>query len=136
MWASPRRPSANGRPPSRQHLKKRIRYHYRGNAEGSTLRLTLGCVLGDSLGLELRRVGSGTRRTFGSGEHRISSWMEDNARVCWLQQDEPWALEDHLLYKWSLPLNLQGNKRHPFHPRLSTLRRDARAWADEQPILR
>ncbi|MEU1194017.1 GIY-YIG nuclease family protein [Streptomyces sp. NPDC005859] len=46
---------------STQNLRKRVRYHYRGNAAGSTLRLTLGCLLG----LDLRRVGSGkrTRRT-------------------------------------------------------------------------
>ena len=40
----------------------RIRYHFRGNAEGSTLRLTLGCLLIKPLGIELRRVGSGKRR--------------------------------------------------------------------------
>ncbi|MEV6500759.1 GIY-YIG nuclease family protein [Streptomyces prunicolor] len=46
---------------STQNLRKRVRYHYRGNAAGSTLRLTLGSLLG----LELRRVGSGKRMTFG-----------------------------------------------------------------------
>ena len=30
---------------SSQNLRKRITYHYRGNAEGSTLRLTLGVLL-------------------------------------------------------------------------------------------
>ncbi|MFF9819052.1 GIY-YIG nuclease family protein [Streptomyces sp. NPDC014006] len=29
---------------STQNLRKRVRYHYRGNAAGSTLRLTLGAV--------------------------------------------------------------------------------------------
>ncbi|WP_420481527.1 GIY-YIG nuclease family protein [Actinopolymorpha pittospori] len=36
---------------SSQNLRTRVCYHFRGNAEGSTLRLTLGCLLG----LELRR---------------------------------------------------------------------------------
>src|SRR3712207_6088373 len=45
---------------STQHLRKLLRYHYRGNSYGSTLRLTLGCLRG----LDLRRVGSGTRLTF------------------------------------------------------------------------
>src|SRR6185437_4481148 len=36
---SPSAPPLNGKPPSRQSLWHRIRYHYRGNAEGSTLRL-------------------------------------------------------------------------------------------------
>jgi GIY-YIG catalytic domain-containing protein len=39
---APKMPPANGARPSRQTLRDRIRYHYLGNAEGSTLRLTLG----------------------------------------------------------------------------------------------
>ncbi|WP_420865731.1 GIY-YIG nuclease family protein [Actinomadura welshii] len=35
-----------------QHLRMRIRCHYRGNACGSTLRFSLGCLLG----LELRQI--------------------------------------------------------------------------------
>jgi len=54
---SPNRPPRNGRSPSRQTLRDRIKYHYTGNAEGSTLRKTLGCLLADDLGIELRRVG-------------------------------------------------------------------------------
>lgn len=42
---SPREPPGNGRPPSRQNLQSRLRAHYAGNAEGSTLRKTLGCLL-------------------------------------------------------------------------------------------
>src|SRR4051812_45024264 len=53
---SPSAPPNNGKRPSTQSLVKRIRYHYRGNAEGSTLRLTLGCLLQDKLQIELRRV--------------------------------------------------------------------------------
>ncbi len=34
-----------GRDVSTQNLRSRVRYHFRGNAEGSTLRLTLGCLL-------------------------------------------------------------------------------------------
>src|SRR4051812_32113265 len=42
---SPSRPPANGRAASRQTLRTRVRYHFRGNAYGSTLRLTLGSLL-------------------------------------------------------------------------------------------
>ncbi|WP_330995922.1 GIY-YIG nuclease family protein [Cupriavidus necator] len=38
---SPRAAPLNGKPASRQRLRHRVQYHYRGNAEGSTLRLTL-----------------------------------------------------------------------------------------------
>src|SRR5262249_30651572 len=49
---------------SNETLRSRIRYHYRGNAEGSTFRRTLGCLLEADLGTVLRRVGSGKRLTF------------------------------------------------------------------------
>jgi hypothetical protein len=45
-------------------LRDRLDDHFRGNAEGSTLRLTLGCLLSDLLGIQLRRVDSGRRFTF------------------------------------------------------------------------
>jgi hypothetical protein len=75
---APRKPYADGRR-SKSKLRKRVPYHYRGNAEGSTLRLTLGSLLGNELGIELRRVGSGKRRTFSDGEARLSAWMAANA---------------------------------------------------------
>jgi hypothetical protein len=42
---SPKAPPQGGGRPSRQSLRSRVRYHYRGNAYGSTLRLSLGCLL-------------------------------------------------------------------------------------------
>jgi hypothetical protein len=80
---SPSAPPSNGRLPSKQSHRHRLRYHMRGNAEGSTLRLSLGCLLSKQLGIQLRRVGSGKRMTFAAGEQRISEWLEDNARVAW-----------------------------------------------------
>jgi hypothetical protein len=50
--------------PSERTLHCRLSDHFRGNAEGSTLRLTLGCLLSDKLGIQLRRVGGGRRFTF------------------------------------------------------------------------
>src|SRR4051812_42159670 len=47
---SPRAPYSDGRS-SRQTIRSRIRYHYRGNAYGSTLRLTLGSLLSSTLGI-------------------------------------------------------------------------------------
>ncbi|WP_247615607.1 GIY-YIG nuclease family protein [Streptomyces tagetis] len=116
---------------STQNLRKRVRYHYRGNAAGSTLRLTLGCLLG----LELRRVGSGKRMTFGkAGETALGQWMADNARVCWVERDDPWVLESQLISRLDLPLNLDQNGHNPFHGRLKELRAQARRRARELPI--
>jgi hypothetical protein len=123
---SPKEPPTNGKPPSRQTIRSRIRYHYRGKAEGSTLRLTLGTLLGDKLDLSLRLVGSGTRRTFGDGEHRLSEWMGEHARVTYLVDPEPWRIEQALIARLSVPLNLDHNRSHPFHPHLSALRKAAK----------
>jgi hypothetical protein len=94
---SPKRPPANGRPASRRTLQYRIKYHYTGNAEGSTLRKTLGALLANELGIELRRIGSGKRMTFATGEQRISAWMAESALVSWISDPEPWLLEERLI---------------------------------------
>jgi hypothetical protein len=132
---SPSAPPSNGKLPSRQSLHHRIRYLMQGNAEGSTLRLSLGCILAEQLGIQLRRVGSGSRLTFATGEQRLSEWLEDNARVAWLPCEAPWTVEAQLISTLHLPLNLEQNSRCGFHPALSQLRRDAKRLARDLPIL-
>lgn len=133
---SPSAPPSNGKLLSKQSLHDRLRYHMRGNAEGSTLRLSLGSILAGRLGIQLRRVGSGKRLTFGAGEKRLSEWLEENARVAWLPCDQPWTLEAHLIATLNLPLNLEQNSRCPYHLVLTQLRREAKSRARELPILR
>jgi hypothetical protein len=132
---SPKRPPTNGRPPSTQTLRHRIRYHYKGNAEGSTLRKTLGILLADELGVQLRRVGSGKRMTFGPGEQDLSDWMAENALVAWIVDREPWLLEARLIAGLDVPLNLEGNSHNRFHPELTNRRAEAVASARSLPIL-
>ncbi|NCA72222.1 MAG: hypothetical protein EOM91_19540 [Sphingobacteriia bacterium] len=120
--------------PSRQRLADRVRFHYRGNAEGSTLRLTLGCLLAESLGIELRRVGSGKRMTFGVGEDVLSERMAKNAFVTWVADPAPWVLEEQLIAGLSLPLNLDMNRGHPFGAALREARRRAKGRARELEV--
>jgi len=121
--------------PSRQTLRTRVRYHLRGNAEGSTLRLSLGCLLAENLGIELRRVGSGKRMTFTApGEDALSTWMNENASVTWVEYHEPWELEAHLIKSLSLPLNLADNDHHPFRKELGAVCSKGRERAKELPI--
>jgi hypothetical protein len=135
LGIAPKAPPSNGAAPSTQRLSHRIRYHYQGNAEGSTLRLTLGSLLANELGLELRRVGSGTRLTFATGEAILSAWMGENALVAWLVNPTPWKLEERLIGAVCLPLNLDQNDGHPFHAVLTEVRRRARARARQLPVL-
>jgi len=133
---SPSRPPTNGKPPSSQTLSHRIRYHYTGNAEGSTLRKTLGVLLASELGTQLRRVGSGTRRTFGpTGEAALSQWMAENALVSWVVHDEPWVLEEELIASLDVPLNLQGNAHNRFYSTLKQLRAEAEQTARTLPVI-
>ncbi len=131
---SPKAPPSNGRPPSKQTVRSRVRYHYTGNAEGSTLRLTLGVLLAEELGIELRRVGSGTRVTFSAGEQRLSEWMGEHAFVTVIEHPRPWVLEEQMISELSLPLNLDQST-HPFRPTLSALRSAARQRAKELSVL-
>jgi hypothetical protein len=132
---SPCRPPRNGRPSSQQTVRQRIRAHYAGNAEGSTLRKTLGCLLAGELGIQLRRVGSGTRKTFAEGEQALSAWMADNAFVSWVIRERPWELEDDLIAAVDLPLNLEGNSRNRFHQILTRTRARCVAQASALPVL-
>lgn len=86
---APRKQRIGDGRPSKQNLRRRIRNHYNGNASGSTLRLTLGSLLASDLGIKLRRVGSGSRFTFGAAEAPLSEWMGQHARVCWVIDPEP-----------------------------------------------
>lgn len=122
-------------PTSTQHLRRRILTHYAGNAEGSTLRRTLGILLAEASGFPLRRVGSGNRMTFTHlGEQWLDAWMDANAYVGWVEHPEPWTVEAGVFSRLSLPLNLQDNKHHAFHPVLSGRRAEAKARARDEPI--
>jgi hypothetical protein len=131
---SPKLPQKAGAA-SAENLSTRVRYHMRGNAEGSTLRLTLGCLLENELRIQLRRVGSGKRMTFAAGEAALSAWMEANALVCWAPCAQPWVVEEQLIATVSLPLSLDQNRNHTFHAKLSAIRRDAKRRARELPCL-
>jgi hypothetical protein len=121
---SPTTPPSNGKPSS-QSLRTRLRYHYRGNAHGSTLRLSLGCLLG----LTLRSVGRSDRMTFADDEEALSEWMAINAAVAWIVYPRPWELESDLIRAVTLPLNLDQNEGSAFHAHLTELRRSARQKA-------
>jgi hypothetical protein len=132
---SPKAPPAGGAKVSRQTIRSRIRYHYRGNAYGSTLRLTLGSLLAEELGLALRRVGSGTRMTFGhDGERILSEWMAAHARVVWSAVAAPWQVEERLIHRLVLPLNLDQNRHSPFRSTLSAARSKQREHARNSPV--
>lgn len=70
-----------------------------------------------------------------ASERDLSRWMDENAYVSWLPIPDPWLLETHLLETLDLPLNLDQNKRHPFHRTLRDYRRAAAECARALPVL-
>jgi hypothetical protein len=134
---SPKQPPTNGRPPSRSTLRRRLRTHYAGNAEGSTLRKSLGCLLSDELGINLRRVGSGTRYTFTNpGEQALDRWMADNAFVAWLGTPTPWVTELAILRSGAaFPLNVRDNPNALHTAVVQGARQKAMARANELPVV-
>lgn len=132
---APRQPRRSDGRPSSQTLRKRIRDHYRGNASGSTLRLTLGSLLAPELGLQLRRVGRTERLTFSDGELALSEWMDEHSRVCWYIDPEPWLIESKLISELNLPLNLDQNGYSGFHGALTAARQNQRGTARSLPVL-
>jgi hypothetical protein len=132
---SPRRHPARGDAASQQTMRSQLWMHYAGSAEGSTLRKTLGCLLAEQLGIQLRRVGSGRRKTFADGEQVLSAWMSQNAFVSWLVRERPWELERDLITTVDLPLNLEGNAAHRFHPELTQVRAQCVAQANALPVV-
>jgi hypothetical protein len=113
-------------------LRKRLRIHFEGNAEFSTLRQTLGCLLQGELEITLNLDSSG-RKTFGEKENMLNEWMAANCVIAWITTPEPWLLEDHLLKTRGriLPLNIESNAGNPFCERLKELREKALERAKE-----
>lgn len=118
---------------SPRNLRSRLSGHLRGNASGSTLRLSLGCLLAGRLGLELRRTRSGKRVTFGPGERTLSEWLTGQALVTFCVVPAPWRFEHQVISAVSLPLNLEYNDGHEFHSVLSGLRSAAKKRAAALP---
>jgi hypothetical protein len=120
---SPKKQAEGGKA-SQQTLRARLHQHFNGNAACSTLRLSLGCLLG----LDLKQIGP-KRFTFGpDGEAVLSDWMGKNAFVCWVPSHDPWIVEDKFLatHGATLPLNVKGNSANPFRDALKSLRRRGR----------
>lgn len=113
---------------SKRTLPDRLRDHLAGNAYGSTLRLSLGCLLEEELGIRLQQVGK-NRLTFGEGEATLSAWIDNNAFIAWFKHPKPWEVEAEVVKNLSLPLNLEHNEGHPFYPVLSGIRRAVRTRA-------
>lgn len=123
---APRKPALVGSS-SKSQLRARLASHAKKDASRSTLRLTLGLLLSDELGLV-----AGTHRgrvNWGPvGEQALTAWMQQHAQISWVVDDAPWIVEGELLESVPLPLNVSG-KDGPFTQSLTFRRHQARCIA-------
>lgn len=120
---APRRPAAAGQE-SKSRLRARLLTHATKDASRSTLRLTLGSLLSDQLGLEFE-MNAGRASWGPRGESDLTSWIGEHARVSWVVDEEPWLIEDELLAGASLALNVDG-RGDAFAVSLSARRKELR----------
>ncbi len=116
---------------SKRTLRKRILGEHLGkSAARSTLRRTLGCLLMEAEGWKFQPVKNSTSKIWlGADEAKLTSWMFEHARVSWLTHESPWDVEEMALERLTLPLNVKGNKEHPYAATLKALRKKARQEA-------
>lgn len=101
--------------------------HVKGTARNSTLRLSLGSLLWDSIGLMPTPYGG--KVNFGTTESALSEWMNAHCRVSWVTHPEPWTAETGVMSRLDLPLNIEHNSNHPFCSVLSSARERVRRHA-------
>ena len=77
---------------------------------------------------------SGSSAGGGGGNGGDSGRLGRSARIAWMVCDEPWKTKECLIRTVSLLLNLDQNRHHLFHSKLSEVRREAKARARELPI--
>lgn len=104
-------------------LSHRINNHLRGGIGNSTLRLSLASLLKDELHFDFWRVGKKARMS-PENEVSLSNWMREHAQISIADVAKPWFLEDEIIaHGPMLPLNLRKNRRNPFYPTLSAVRK-------------
>jgi len=118
---------AGKKPESKGSLRDRIyNQHINGNAEGSTLRFSLGILLRrkGSL-LELKRKGIIKKHIEWSNEDDLTEWICDNALVAWIEHKRPWIVEESAVKNLGhlLPLNIEHNKGNSFAQELNRERK-------------
>lgn len=113
---SPKNESSNGAIRSRV-----MNQHIGGNIGSSTLRKTLASLLFENMGWE--PVMRSRPLLTPSDNQALSRWQHEHLRLTWTTHPEPWLIEAEVIRRLQPPLNLAGNKSHPFAAIVSEARR-------------
>jgi len=120
------------------NLNRRLWKHLDKTARNSTLRLSLGALLIEELGLQVKSYGK-RRISFGSTEGKLTDWIWKNGQVAWIRHEKPWEVEIALIRHFVPPLNLDDNPDNPFagilKEKRETLRRGVQGDLSGQRML-
>jgi hypothetical protein len=111
-----------------QSIKERIVDKHLRSAHVSTLRFSIGSLLAHKhnvVPFANAKSGKFAIDEAWEIEGRISGIIEENAMLSWIESKQPGVIERTLLgnYKQvSFPLNIQGNRQHPFCSTLNAIR--------------
>lgn len=101
------------------------RQHFSGNAGGSTLRKSLGCLFGYKQIPRDKNEDSNKTKFSYEDESNLSVWMKNNLLLFYTALDNPDAIETELIRQYDPPLNLSkasSIQNQPFRSYLSKLR--------------
>lgn len=109
-------------------LRNRIGNQHLGtNAGRSTLRQSLGCLMGyTQIPRDLNKLENRMARFNDSDEALLLDWIKDNLLFYYLPNAESEKLEEELIATFNPPLNIQGNHKpinKDFRDALKSLRR-------------
>jgi hypothetical protein len=116
-------------PASSATLRSRVTgNHLSGNTGSSTFRLTLASLLLHELKLHPRNTASWVVLPREENT-RLSLWQREHLLLTWCVAQEPWVVEHEVIAQLKPPLNLAGNRAHPFFATLSQARTASRRAA-------
>lgn len=96
--------------------------HIRGNTGGSTLKLSLASLLFETKGWE--PVARGKKALLKPEDNQeLTRWQHQHLQLCWATHPEPWTIEREVIQRLQPPLNVEGNRGHPFAPTVIAARK-------------
>lgn len=102
--------------------------HINGNTGSSTFRKTLAALLFEIEGWQPRMT---DRPLLTKGDNAsLRDWQHQHLRLTWAEHPRPWEIEDEVIAELSPPLNLAGNRSHPFWQTVTDARASFKAAAD------
>ena len=94
-------------------LNDRMKNHRARTGDSSTLRRSLNTLFYKKKLLT---------KTDSDKKEQLNDWMKENAFVCWVKHEAPYDIEEYIITRSCLPLNIKHNERHPFSQKLKSMR--------------